>query len=132
MKQNIEILLGEWGYWKRGENRSALGYPDSSSFHKMRVDGQRRSDPDAMLVDDDLRQLDRHIFKLYPEVRVVIIAHYVWAGPVKAKLERVQLSRTAYYANLDFAHKQLSHAMGGEYEPNVPTILSGHLAQLSG
>lgn len=38
MKGNLEILLAEWGAWKRGENRNPLGYPGSSAFQQMRVD----------------------------------------------------------------------------------------------
>jgi len=115
MKSNIEILLGEWGAWKRGENRSALGYPSASAFQNMRVDGQRSPDPDALLVDDDLRKVDRQISSLFPEARSVIVAHYVWIGPVKIKLDRVQMARTRYYDLLDMAHKQLSHWMGEGY-----------------
>lgn len=40
-------------------------------------------------------------------------------GVVKAKLGRDKMSRTVYYAHLDYAHKQLSHWMGGHYE--LPT-----------
>src|SRR5690606_526078 len=132
MKSNIEILLGEWGAWKRGENRSSLGYPDQSAFQRMRVDGQRRADPYALMVDDDLRKLDGHIAHLFPEARTIVVAHYVWVGPVKAKLERAQVARTRCYDLLDMAHKQLSHWMGGSYvlQPckAEQTILSGHLA----
>lgn len=114
-KSNIEILLGEWGAWKRGENRSALGYPRQSAFQNMRVDGQRRSDPYALLVDDDLQRVDRNINALFPEARRVITAHYVWPGPVKVKLDRLAISRTGYYDMLDCGHKQLSHWMGEGY-----------------
>lgn len=114
-KSNIEILLGEWGAWKRGENRSTLGYPDHANFNQMRVDGQRRAEPDVLMVDDDLRLLDRHIGNLFPEVRAALTAHYVWIGVVKAKLDRVKMSRTGYYAHLEYAHKQLSHWMGAGY-----------------
>src|SRR5690606_6040421 len=75
-KSNIEILLGEWGAWKRGDNRSALGYPDHANFNQMRVDGQRYAEPDVLMVDDDLRRLDRFIDHLFPEVRAALIAHY--------------------------------------------------------
>jgi len=131
VKQNLEILLGEWGAWKRGENRGALGYPDQAAFQRMRVDGQRRGDPDVLLVDDDLRTLDRHIDALFPEARRVVTAHYVWPGPVKTKLDRLGMSRTGYYDMLDCAHKQLAHWMGGGYAlipTESQTILSGHLA----
>ena len=115
IKSNIEILLGEWGAWKRGDNRSALGYPDHANFNQMRVDGQRYAEPDVLMVDDDLRRLDRYIDHLFPEVRAALIAHYVWIGVVKAKLDRVKMSRTGYYAHLEYAHKQLSHWMGDTY-----------------
>ncbi|HET8635466.1 hypothetical protein ABRZ03_02420 [Castellaniella ginsengisoli] len=114
-RSNIEILLSEWGVWKRGENRNPLGYPDQAAFQRMRVDGQRRSDPDALLVDDDLRRLDAFIGRLFPEVRAALTAHYVWPGVVKAKLDRVRMSRTVYYAHLNYAHNQLSHWMGDGY-----------------
>lgn len=130
-RSNIEILLGEWGTWKRGENRNPLGYPESSAFQNMRVDGQRGSDPDVMLVDDDLRKLDNQVSALFPEARRVITAHYVWPGPVKVKLDRLAISRTGYYDMLDSAHKQLSHWMGHGYAfvtTKQQTISSGHLA----
>lgn len=130
-KSNIEILLSEWGAWKRGENRSALGYPSQSAFSAMRVDGQRGAEPDVLLVDDDLRQLDRSVDALFPEAKRIVTAHYVWTGPVKVKLGKVGMSRTGYYDMLDGAHKQLSHWMGEGYNfiPTKPqTILSGHLA----
>lgn len=132
MKSNIEILLGEWGAWKRGENRTSLGYPDQSAFQRMRVDGQRRAEPYALLVDDDLQKLDGHINRLFPEARTIVVAHYVWLGPVKAKLDRVRASRTRYYDLLEMAHRQLSHWMGDGYmlPDSIPAeiILSGHLA----
>lgn len=130
-KSNIEILLSEWGAWKRPENRGALGYPNQAAFQSMRVDGQRRTDPSVLLVDDDIRRIDDLVGKLYPEAMMVATAHYVWSGPVKLKLSRVRLSRTGYYDVLDFVHKQLSHQMGGKYviPATIPeTILSGHLA----
>lgn len=114
-KSNIEILLGEWGAWKRGENRNPLGYPNQSAFQCMRVDGQRHTDPDVMLVDDDMSRVDRHVNQLFTEAKRVVVAHYVWPGPVKTKLDRLRMSRTGYYANLDYAHKQLSHWMGPGY-----------------
>ena len=119
MKSNIEILLGEWGAWKRGENRSALGYPAQSAFIATRVDGQRTPDPDALLVDDDLRKVDSHINHPFPEARMIVVAHYVWIGPVKVKLDRVRVTRTRYYDLLDMAHKQLGHWMGDGFIPDV-------------
>lgn len=129
MKQNIEILLSDWGAWKRGENKSALEYPSRSAFSIMRVDGMRHSDPDVLLVDDDMRRLDRLVDTLFPDAKRAVTAHYVWPGPVKAKLDRVRMSRTRYYDMLDCAHQQLSHWMGGNYA-GAPqeSISSGHLA----
>lgn len=115
-KSNIELLLSEWGRWKRGENRNMLGYPSQSPYMRFRVDGQRSaSDPDVLLIDDDLRQVDRCIEKLYPDVKTVVVAHYVWLGTSKSKLQRLGLTRTAYYTHLDYAHNQLGYWMGGEY-----------------
>jgi len=114
-KSNIEILLSEWGAWKRGENRNALGYPDQSAFMVMRVDGLRRTDPYALLVDDDLRHVDRCIEKLYPGVKAVVVAHYVWTGSSKSKQSRLGLTRTTYYTHLDYAHNQLGYWMGDGY-----------------
>ncbi|NYT25379.1 hypothetical protein H0A73_17400 [Alcaligenaceae bacterium] len=111
MKQNIEILLGEWGAWKRGENRSALGYPDRSAFTVMRVDGMRHTDPDVLLVDDDMRRLDAEIIELHPDFRAVITAHYVRPGPVKTKIDDLGISRSLYFFRLDFATKQVGHKM---------------------
>lgn len=126
MKSNIEILLGEWGAWKRGENRSALGYPSQSAFTAMRVDGQRHYDPDVLLVDDDMRRLDRYVVQLFPEARVAVTAHYVWVGPVRQKMARLGMSKTRYYDMLECAHQQLSHWMGGSYDdvPHAHNILS--------
>ena len=112
MKSNIEILLGEWGAWKRGENKSSLGYPGSSAFQSMRVDGRRAPDPDALLVDDDLRKLDREVNAIHPEYRSVLIAHYVRPGPVKTKLDVLRVSRSLYFFRLEFATKQLAFQMG--------------------
>lgn len=119
-KSNIEVLLGEWGAWKRGENRRALGYPSQSAFHNVVVDGQGKvAEPDVLLVDDDLNRLDRHMDALFPEARRIVTAHYVWVGPVKAKLDRLNISRTGYYDMLDCGQKQLSHWMGSGYDvPN--------------
>lgn len=121
MKTNLEVLLGEWGRWQAGMNRSGLGYPSETSFSKMRVDCGRHSGVNVLLVDDDIRELDAAIQRLHPDVRVVITAHYVWPGVLKVKLGRLSVSRTAFYESLDFAHKQLSHDMGGAwmcgYEP---------------
>ena len=126
-KSNIEVLLGEWGAWKRGENRRALGYPSHTSIHNLAVDGQRGVEPDVLLVDDDLRRLDVAINKLHPDMRVVITAHYIWAEPVKVKIDKLSISRSVYYRHYEFAHKQLAQSLGGRYmagyEPNyfVPT-----------
>lgn len=110
-KNNIEILLGEWGRWKRGENRGALGYPDQSAFMTLRVDGQKGADPYALLVDDDLRRLDSEIDQLHPDYRAVLTAHYIKPGPVKIKLEALGISRSLYFFRLEFATKQVGHKM---------------------
>lgn len=115
MKSNIEILLGEWGAWKRGENRSSLNYPGQSAFTRMRVDGHRSVDPDVLLIDDDLRRVDLAIQTLHPDMRAVVVAHYIWIGPVKAKTDRMRIARTVYYRHHEFAHKSLAAAMGGKY-----------------
>lgn len=127
-KSNIEILLSEWGAWKRGENRRALGFPSQAAFHNVVVDGSSKvPEPDVLLVDDDLNRLDEAINKLHPDMRVVIIAHYVWIDPVKVKIDKLKISRTVYYRHYEFSHKQLAQALGGiymvGYEPNyfVPT-----------
>lgn len=112
MKSNIEILLGEWGAWKRGENRSSLGYPAQAAFARMRVDGRRLDAPSVPMADDDLRQIDREIGSIHPEFRAVLVAHYVHPGPVKAKLDKLGVSRSLYFFRLDFATKQLGYQMG--------------------
>lgn len=114
-RTNLEILLSEWGELKARENRPGLGYPAESTFAQMRVDGQRRADPDVFLADDDIRRLDVAIGELHPDMRAVITAHYVWAGLDKQKIERLQISRTGYYDHLKYAHRQLAFAMGGRY-----------------
>ncbi|MCX5592038.1 hypothetical protein [Alcaligenes endophyticus] len=127
MKTEVEILLGEWGRWKRGENRTGLGYPSSSAFRE-RVDGERRSEADTPLSGDDVRQLDRLIGMLHPEARAVLAAHYIRIGPAKTKMAALRLGRTAYYGLLDFAHQFLSHQRSIYFQTKV----SGHLAQVSG
>src|SRR5690625_7790520 len=113
-KSNIELLLSEWGAWKRGENRNMLGYPSQSPYMRFRVDGQRSaSDPDVLLIDDDLRQVDRCIEKLYPGVKTVVVAHYVWFGTSKSKLKHMRLTRIAYYTYHESVHNHLHHCMGG-------------------
>lgn len=126
MKTRLEILLGEWGCWKRGENRSALGLPSQSAFQNMRVDGICAPEAEALLVDDELRRLDNWIDTLYPDAKAVVVAQYVWPGVVKQKIERLCLSRPSYYFRLEFAMKQLDHLM---YCPE--TKVSRHLAQVS-
>lgn len=112
MKSSIEILLGEWGAWKRGENKNPLGYPSQSAFSRMRVDGTRGSDPHALLVDDEMRRLDREVEEIHPDFRAVVVAHYVRPGPVKTKLDTLRVSRSLYFFRLDFATKQLAFKMG--------------------
>lgn len=126
MKTRLEILLGEWGAWKRGENRSALGLPAKSVFQNMRVDGMRSPEPDVPLVDDELRRVDDWIDTLYPDAKAVVVAQYVWPGVVKQKIERLGLSRPSYYFRLEFAMKQLDHLMYG-----ATTKVSRHVAQVS-
>lgn len=111
-KTNIEILLGEWGRWKRGENRNPLGYPAHSAFMTMRVDGGDTCSPDVLLADDDVRRLDLEVKDIHPEYRAVLIAHYVRIGPVKTKLDRLGISRSLYFFRLEFATKQLAFKMG--------------------
>lgn len=116
-KSNIETLLSEWGAWKRGENRRALGLPSQSAFHNVVVDGAGKAlEPDVLLVDDDLERLDRCISALYPEAKRIVVAHYIWAGPVKAKLDKLGVSRTVYYDMVASCQKQLSHWMGEGYD----------------
>lgn len=126
MKTRLEILLGEWGCWKRGENRSALGLPSQSAFQNMRVDGMCAPEAEALLVDDELRRLDEWIDTLYPDAKAVVIAQYVWPGLVKQKIDRLGLSRPTYYFRLEFALKQLDHLMYG-----VATKVSRQVAQVS-
>ena len=115
-KSNIEILLSEWGAWKRGENRRALGFPSQAAFHNVVVDGSGKvPEPDVLLVDDDLERLDRCISALFPEARRIIVAHYIWTGPVKAKLDKLGVSRTMYYDMVANGQKQLAHWMGEGY-----------------
>lgn len=127
-RTNLEILLSEWGHWQVAQAAIGLGFPKESPFAQMRVDGQRRSDPEVFLADDDIRRLDVAIGELHPDMRAVITAHYIWTGPVKAKTERLNLSRTVYYRYYEFAHKQLAHAVGGKYMRGYETILSPHVA----
>ena len=126
-RTNLEILLSEWGELKARENRPGLGYPAESTFAQMRVDGQRRADPEVFLADDDIRRLDVAIGELHPDMRAVITAHYIWPGPVKVKADRLGVSPRTYYSNLEFAEKTLAYRMGGRYEVGYETKLCAHV-----
>lgn len=130
MKSNIEILLGEWGAWKRGENRSSLGYPGQSAFQRMRVDCERRPDPYALMVDDDLRRVDQIIEGMHGDYRAVLVAQYVATGPVKVKADRLRTSTRVYYTILEHAHRSLAHSMGGIYIKGFTPKLCAHVAEL--
>lgn len=117
MKSNLEILLGEWGKWKRGENRSTLGYPNASAFVSMRVDGQRRTDPYALLVDDDLRRLDAVVTNAAQDNCVILTLHYVREGVAKVKQSALRISAREYYRRLLEAQRYVGHTMGGKYSP---------------
>lgn len=111
MKSQIEILLGEWGRWKRGENRTGLGYPSRSAFQQERVDGSGYLQAECFMVGDDVQRLDELIDFLHPEARAVVTAHYIRPGSVKTKLDFLRLSRTFYYSILDFSHGFLAHRL---------------------
>lgn len=128
MKSQIEILLGEWGRWKRGENRTGLGYPSRSAFQQMRVDGDRGVEVSVALVDDDVRLIDELIELLHPQAKAVLTAHYVRIGLVKTKRDALKMTRTAYYDCLEFAHQFLGH----NWASRSPTKVSGHIAEVSG
>lgn len=118
MRTNLEILLGEWGRAQDIRRDKALGYPTAAAFSKERVDhdGWGYSGPEVCAADGDMLRIDDAINHLHPDMRVVITAHYVWSGPVKRKADLLKIARTAYYETLEYAHKQLSHSMGGRYE----------------
>ncbi|MDF8361926.1 hypothetical protein [Achromobacter anxifer] len=136
MRTNLEILLSDWGRRQDIRKDRALGYPTSAAFSKERVDqggyGWGYTGPEACAADGDMLRIDDAINNLHPDMRVVITAHYVWAGPVKRKVDMLRTTRTAYYETLEYAHKQLSHTMGGSFATGYETKLSGHLAELSG
>ena len=112
MKSQIEILLGEWGRWKRGENRSVLGYPKKAAFMVMRVDGGTHMDPSEFVSDKEVERLDVEVNAIHPEYRAILSMHYVRPGAIKEKLERLSISRALYYFRLEFATKQLAFQMG--------------------
>lgn len=128
MKSQIEILLGEWGRWKRGENRTGLGYPACSAFQRERVDGGRGVEVMVALVDDDLRRVAEEVETLHPDYRAILTAHYVAPGPVKTKADRLSTSVRVYYSMLEHAHRVLSHAMGGRYKAGYEPKLCAHVA----
>lgn len=128
MKSQIEILLGEWGRWKRGENRTGLGYPSRSAFQQMRVDGDRGVEVEVALIDDDLRRVADEVELLHPDYRAILTAHYVAPGPVKTKADRLSTSVRVYYSTLEHAHRVLSHAMGGRYRTGYEPKLCAHIA----
>lgn len=131
MKTNLEILLSEWGEWQAGMNRSGLGLPSQSAFARMRVDHDRAAtSPDVKLVDDDMRRVDAAINDLHADMRVVMVAHYVWGGPVKTKADRLKLQPRVYYFALEHGHKQLSHVLGGIYATGYEPKLCTHMDAL--
>lgn len=115
MKTRLEILLGEWGCWKQQENVRALGLPPNSVYTRERVDGVQALEPSVLLVDDDLMRVDRAIDSLHPDMRAVVVAHYIGQGMVREKALRLGISRTVYYRHIEFAHKQVSSILGGAY-----------------
>lgn len=134
MRTNLEILLSEWGHRQDIRKDRALGYPTAAAFSKERVDhdGWGYSGPETCAMDGDMAKVDTAINLLHIDMRIIIVAHYVWPGPVKRKVDMLRTTRTAYYETLEYAHKQLSHTMGGSYATGYETKLSGHLAELSG
>lgn len=133
MRTNLEILLSEWGHRQDIRRDRALGYPTAAAFSKERVDhdGWGYSGPEACAADGDMLRIDDAINHLHPDMRVVITAHYTWAGPVKTKHDKLRLSRAAYYFRLEAAHMQLSHLMGGAYATGYEPILSRQVEEAS-
>lgn len=131
MKTNIEILLGEWGRIQAGQNRSGLGFPSCSAFTNERVQQSSRDEIYVLMTDDDISRLNMEITRVHPDMRAILVAHYVWAGPLKCKLPRLSLSKAMFYFKLDSAHQHLSHCMGGRYERGYEPILSRHVAEVS-
>lgn len=131
MKTNLEILLGEWGSLQAGQNRTGLGLPSSSAFTHERIDQSQREEIYVLMADDDIRRVDELIQQMHPDMRIILIAHYVWSGPLKCKVPRLALSKSLFYFKLDCAHQHLSHTLGGRYEYGYEPILSRHLAEVS-
>lgn len=133
MRTNLEILLSDWGRANAIRKAGALGYPTSAAFSKERVqhDGWGYSGPEACAMDGEIARVDQAIDNLHPDMRVVITAHYTWAGPVKTKHDKLRLSRAAYYFRLEAAHMQLSHLMGGAYATGYEPILSRQVEEAS-
>ncbi|MCX5592810.1 hypothetical protein [Alcaligenes endophyticus] len=127
MKNRLKILLGEWGRWKRTENRTGLGYPSRSAFHQERVDGSRYYEASAPLVDDELRQLDDAIGSLYPDYQAILRVEYIAPGVTKVKADRMKISVRIYYTNLEHAHKNLAQAMGSRYQIGFESKLCAHV-----
>lgn len=122
MKSNLEILLGEWGIWKAREEAQSLGYPSHAAFTEERVDSQRRVDITDFIVDEPLRKVDAIIQASHPDILKVITAHYKWTGSSKAKIERLHVSKTWFYNQLETAHHMIGYALGGKFAM-VPVIL---------
>lgn len=132
MRTNLEILLSDWGRRQDISRDGALGYPKASAFTKERVnyDGYGYSGPESCAADGDMVKVDESISHLHPDMRVIIIAHYVLAGPVKKKAADLRMSNRDYYYALDSAHKHLSHNMGGIYATGYEPKLCAHVAAL--
>lgn len=127
MKNRLKILLGEWGRWRRRENRTGLGYPSRSAFYQERVDGSRHCEASAPLVDDELRQLDDAISDLHPDYRAILSVEYIAQGLTKVKADRMKISVRIYYTNLEHAHKNLAQMMGGRYQVGFEPKLCAHV-----
>lgn len=135
MRTRLELLLGDWGRWKCRENASPLGYPTEAAFAKDKVDhgGWGSVSPDVPLVDDDLRRADVAINGLHPNGRLMVIAHYIWIGPVKMKADKMRMSPARYYFRLAAAHEEIAQRMGGMYLQgyDAVAILSRDVEQVS-
>jgi hypothetical protein len=132
MRTNLELLLSDWGRRQDIRRDKALGYPTAAAFSKERVDhdGWGYSGPEACAADGDMLRVDGAINSLHPDMRVIITAHYVWAGPVKKKADMLHMSNRDYYYALEAAHKHLAHNMGGVYAKGYEPKLCAHVAAL--
>jgi hypothetical protein len=103
----IDRLLDDWGSWKRGENKTGLGFPSAVSWLNERVQGQRSSDDSRGTVDLDILRVDGLMEAkppLMPKEWIhILCVHHIAPGADKVKYLEIGLHKVRYYERLKSA-----------------------------